>query len=263
MKGLDLVEYMLQYRSKHIRHVESSNHLVIDVSKSQLSVIMLSADDLTKGRIMKDTVGLNASLIFSKRKLDNLGYIKARCRVQNGEERMKQLKTQLKLVESISEMNALQDKHKDNKQSELKKQLMGIVKNSYDKFRIHAFMVSKMQKKEIYAIFYAGYNTLVDPSKFKNNILEEMLKKETTDHGCEKLEFFCNCVTESQGVELDIDDPNTLNKEMINMDAVPIFPGAVTVDVSNELNKILEIDNVDGFTIMGLMIQRKMILPKM
>jgi len=112
LSGTDLFEHMNNFRSIHNNKYLPSFYLYIDVEETQQSVIYPTEVELTKGRIMRDTVGLNASLKMAKRKLCNLGYIKPHCGIQNSDDMMKKLKTQLQLASSIAEINAEKDNDK-------------------------------------------------------------------------------------------------------------------------------------------------------
>ena len=130
LHGKDLFNHMLEYRAQHLGAVQPSKHLGINMSKSQRSAIMPSREDLAANVIMRDTQGLGAQLKISKRKLDNLGFIKSHSGIQNSEERIKRLKSQLKLSETLAEINAATDKEKGEKEETYKELLKSVSKAS-------------------------------------------------------------------------------------------------------------------------------------
>ena len=120
LKGKNSFDHMIKYRGRHLGATEPSLYLGVDVSKLQMSVIQPTEEELTQGRIMRDTVGMGAQLKLVKSKLDNLGYIKSQSGIQNNKTRLQRLENQMEMVSSLAEINTLKDQEKVDKLENLK-----------------------------------------------------------------------------------------------------------------------------------------------
>ena len=89
--------------------------------------------------------------------------------------------------------------------------------------------VSKVAKKEICALFFGGYNTLVDSNKYSKLDLGKMLREEIQNNGMGKLELLCNT-----------DDENTTDT-LQDMGMLPTLSEAAVVNISEHC-QIQELD---------------------
>ena len=112
LKGVELFEHMIKYRGTHVGRSKPSPYLGIYVSDLQQGLIQPTEEELTQGRIMRESVGMGAKLKLVKRKLDNLGYIKSHSGLQNNEARLERLKSEMEMAASLAENNGTRDQEK-------------------------------------------------------------------------------------------------------------------------------------------------------
>ena len=146
--------------------LKPSSYLGIDVSDVQMSVIQPSEEELTQGRIMKETVGTGAKLKLVKRKLDNLEYIKSESGIQNNEKHLKRLENQMEMTASLVEINASKDEEREEKVETQKEKYRQTAHSSFEKLKKSNNDIQKTKKKEeIASIVFVGYQVFMDSRK--------------------------------------------------------------------------------------------------
>jgi hypothetical protein len=116
-----LVGYARTHTSAHIKLIPSS-YLNVEMTKDQHILLHPTVEDLTRGRIMQDAHGegtlrflelwcektlseiffTGAQKYLAKRKLDSAGFIKAHSGIANRPERVKRMKSELQLADSLA-----------------------------------------------------------------------------------------------------------------------------------------------------------------
>ena len=71
---------------------------------------------------MKETVGMEAQLKLVKRTLDMLKYVKSQSDIKNDKKPLKRLENKLVMAASLTKINALKDKEKEEKVETQKKE---------------------------------------------------------------------------------------------------------------------------------------------
>ena len=186
LKGVELFEYMIKYRGTHVGRSKPSPYLGIYVSDLQQGLIQPTEEELTQGRIMRESVGMGAKLKLVKRKLDNLGYIKSHSGLQNNEARLERLKSQMEMAASLAEINGMRYQEKVEKLEIGKKKYREIAKQSYEKLMVNDHNVSKLEKNEIGSIIFVAYQEYFDTEKATVKkpalikILEDLINKDAS-----------------------------------------------------------------------------------
>jgi hypothetical protein len=108
---------------------------------------------------MKDA---KLSKIFSKAMLshhfgDNLGYIKAHYVLANSEERLKQMKRQAELADSLAEINRVDKEESTKKKSNEVLMLTLAVPAAVKKYREKGYDASKLTKVELASLLIVVY----------------------------------------------------------------------------------------------------------
>ena len=111
MKGIELFDHMIKYRkvTGNIEVEEPSNYLAAEMNKDQKYLIInLSDKHFARRELMRDAGGTRATTKLAKRKLDNLGYIKAHSGLENDLVRIGRMKRSAMLAESISHISRVE-----------------------------------------------------------------------------------------------------------------------------------------------------------
>ena len=133
MKGNALLDHMIRFRNRNANDSKPSGFLAIDISEAQASIINSSLKDLTQKSIIDCVGAKGARLKLVKRKLDNLGYMSGNCGMQNSNERLKRMKAQLELSESIAYVKRISSEEDESALEKVKEEMKtmapGVAKN--------------------------------------------------------------------------------------------------------------------------------------
>jgi hypothetical protein len=104
LSGTDFFDHMVRKRlfDPTVMEHRPSSYLAIEFSEDQMEELGPGAKDLTTQRIMSFAGGHGATMKLSKRKLDNLEYIKAFTGVQNDPDRPRRLTNKLEPAQSLA-----------------------------------------------------------------------------------------------------------------------------------------------------------------
>ena len=172
LTGAALFEHMVQFRSRHCGGDEGiSAYHSAEVTTEQLAIIAPSAQDLTVRAIIKDAGGTGATKKLARRKLNNTGAITNHCGLQNQPERVKKLLSALELTASIAEISALTKASKVKDKSTADAKLLDQAPAALAKFNAKSGDVTKLQKKEICAIAFRYFGTMLKEADAKPNLV--------------------------------------------------------------------------------------------
>lgn len=170
LKGQALFEHMSQFvrrQQKRGETLEPSAFLDVEITDDQRAILAPSERDLTCGALMADAGGQGAQKKLAKRKLDNLGDIKAHSGVQNDPERIRKLKATAELSASISEIVRLDKAEKVAKKVKMSSDLLGKGPAALAKLKSKGGDVDGLTKGEIasVALKYYGQELSLNPKK--------------------------------------------------------------------------------------------------
>ena len=104
--GLPLFEHMISKRcidpQGGVKDDAPSAHFDVTITSPQRDMLKATSLELNKQEIMKYAGGHGATIKMAARKLDQLGYIKAHSGVANDSARLKKLRNQLQLANSLA-----------------------------------------------------------------------------------------------------------------------------------------------------------------
>ena len=131
----------------------------------------------TKKHIIEDTSGKNTTLRLARRKIDDLGNVKAHGCIINDENAIGKPKNRLKLAESMSFIAKKDKKSESNKQMKDINELNSISFNSIQKLVKHN-NPKKLTKKEICSVLFCAYTVDMKESKHEKEEYLIFLEKE-------------------------------------------------------------------------------------
>lgn len=160
---------------------EPSSYLDVTVSDGQRELLRLSSRDFTMRNIMKDAGGTKADQKLAKRKLDMHGNIKSHSGLQNDEKRLKSLRNELQLADSIAEIARVDKASKAKKKNESHQELLELAPKARDNLQAKNGNVSKITKKEISSILLMYYSIDKSASCKKDELVSTLEKAIASD----------------------------------------------------------------------------------
>ena len=179
MTGNELFDHMSQFarRQSMSETLEPSSFLDVEVTEVQKKILNPSARDLTCGALMADAGGQGAQINLAKRKLDNVGDIKAYCGFQNNPERIKKLRAVGELAASISEIARADKAAATAKKIKAPSSLLDDAPAAVAKFNAKGKNAEKLTKKEIAAIALKFFGIELVLSKPKHELVTALQKE--------------------------------------------------------------------------------------
>lgn len=175
LTGEDLFDHMVTHRNRTVG-AEPTEALGLMIGDRQMECINPSEDDLRKGRLIADAGGQGATMKIAKRKLDSLAYVRGRCGNMLHPDRMKRVRNQLKLAESMASIHRMEAEEaatkKQHEEGELRK-LAPEAATMIEKVRngvldqSDAVKDRKFTKKHVAALLLQVYGTRISSSKSK------------------------------------------------------------------------------------------------
>ena len=109
-----------------------------------------------------------ARLKLAKRKLDNLGYMNGNCGMQNSYERLKRMKSQLELSESIAYMKRMSSEEDESVLEKVKEEMKMMAPGSAKKY----VTSGKVTKNEICVLLFIAFGLFLKETSYKKTKLE-------------------------------------------------------------------------------------------
>ena len=158
--GIALFEHMLQFRTRFADDPATPS-LDVEMTDDQRRIIAPTDQDLTVRAILKDAGGAGATKKLARRKLNNTGAITNHCGFQNHPDRVSKLLSALQLTASIAQIHAGAKAAKEKVKKNADFALMTMAHPALLKLQLKANNVSAMNKKEICAISFRYFLTML------------------------------------------------------------------------------------------------------
>ena len=183
LKGEALFAHMILHRNvmtgkKGSRDVECSHHLDISVGRRQMECIQPTAQELTRGQIIKDAVGDGAKLKVARRKLNSIGNMHGHCAILNSDRNLKCMRDDLQLTDAIAEISRGDAMANAARKEEEESNLLSTAGIATKKLEEKNRDVNSVTVKEIQSILFAVYNVTLTGSKLRKPDFVSRLKVE-------------------------------------------------------------------------------------
>ena len=149
-----------------------SDYLAVDVRSDQKSILNPSVRDYTEGAMMRAAGGIGAQMNAPKRKIDALCGIRGHSGLLNDPERMKKLREQSDLAQSIVDIQRSQQQEKKAKKEAGISGLIEKGPESLKKLRAKDLDASKLSMDELHSIASRYFATTLAKSK-KSKLVED------------------------------------------------------------------------------------------
>ena len=179
MAGRELLAHMSTFARRHTAEgttLEPSRYLDIEITRDQRMILNPSQQDLTFRAIMRDTAGEGALKKLAKRKLDNVGDIKAHCGIQNSVERIRQLKAARELSDSLTEIARKDHESVTAKKAKASGDLLDEAPAAAGKLKSKQGNANKLTKLEIVAIALKYFAVQLKVSQPKPDLVTALEK---------------------------------------------------------------------------------------
>jgi hypothetical protein len=171
--GIALFEHMLQFRTRFADDPATPS-LDVEMTDDQRRIIAPTAQDLTVRAILKDAGGAGATKKLARRKLNNTGAITNHCGFQNQPDRVSKLLSALQLTASIAQIHAGAKAAKEKVKKNADFALMTMAHPALLKLQLKANNVSAMNKKEICAISFRYFLTMLKEADTKITLVQAL-----------------------------------------------------------------------------------------
>ena len=174
LTGIELFEHMARFARRQDGDIfDAVGRLDLAMTDDQKKILNPTAQDLTCREIMKDAGGAGATQKLAKRKLDNLGIIKAHCGVATDPDRIAKLERAAQLASSISEIQRVTQVEKKSKKATQRAQLLDRAPKAVAKLKNKDNDVAKLTVPEITSILlrYFGAD---EPKGKKENFVKAL-----------------------------------------------------------------------------------------
>jgi len=128
--------------------------------------------DLTQKSIIDCVGAKGARLKLAKRKLDNLGYMNGNCGMQNSDKRLKRMKSQLELYESIACMKRMSSEEDESVLEKVKEEIKMMAPGAAKKY----VMSGKVTKKEICVLLFIAFGLFLKETSIRRQTLGNCLR---------------------------------------------------------------------------------------
>jgi len=168
---MELLKHMLQYAKRRLvrpslgqradcrcgSRLRPSDYLDVHMYQEQHVILDPSIEDLTSREILKDAGGEGATKKLARRKLDSTGFMNNQCFSANSNKRLKIMKAQLELVDTVAQINrAIAAEKAVEKQSKQEK-YSTIAPAAILKLRAKDDDFNKLTKNEMAAIAFTYF----------------------------------------------------------------------------------------------------------
>ena len=177
LNGAELFQHVSQFvrrQTKRDDAVEPSAYLDVEITDDQRVILAPSAQDLTCEALMADAGGMGAQKKLAKRKLENLGDVKAHCGVQNDPERIRKLKATAQLSASISEIARVAKAEKAAKKVKLSSDLLNSGPAALAKLKSKSNDPGKLTKSEIASVALKYFGTELSQNPAKRDLVASL-----------------------------------------------------------------------------------------
>ena len=183
MKGAQLFAHISQFAQRDSKHTarEPSSYLDVEITAEQKMILAPTAQDPMCRALMADAGGQGAQKNLAKRKLDNIGDVKAYCGIQNDAERIRKLQAVGELAASISEIPRADKAARVAKKIKVKvsSNLLDAAPAAVAKLKVKGGDISKLTKPQISSLALKYFGTHLLATKPKGDLVTA-LRKETT-----------------------------------------------------------------------------------
>ncbi len=163
-----------------ISSLEPSGGLSVHLYSNLLKNIQLTANQLSRGAIIKNYIGNNAARKNAQCKLNSYGYLVGHCGVVNSIKNMKKMKEQLIMANLVAEIHRRDATDKELEKQQKNKGNDEKAPASVRKLQERGRDVGRLTVGEIESILFAVYNITLDGSKLSKTDYGSALEKEMT-----------------------------------------------------------------------------------
>jgi hypothetical protein len=173
MKGQKLLDHMffqrqLSFKTKETHLYIPNSYLDIAIKPSNIEVLKyMTAPDLSKRAIMKDSAGNGATLNLSARKLNQTGYVQRRCGFVNTEVKVRKLNNALQLSQYMATITNGQCSERAQQSVEKHLEYRTLAPVAFEKLKGKNGELNKITKNEILSIMYFYFLILGNDKKNK------------------------------------------------------------------------------------------------
>ena len=189
MTGGELFDQMTTYARRHSSEgttLAPAQYLDVEMTSDQRMLLNPTLHDLTLRAIMRDSGGNGALRKLARRKLDNVGDIKAHCGIQNNPERIRQLSAARELSASITEIARKEHESATAKKVKASGDLLAEAPAAAAKLKFKQGNANKLKKVEIVAValkYFAVELKLSQPKPDLVTALEKAIADKPTALG--------------------------------------------------------------------------------
>ena len=180
--GDALLEHMVRIRG--LRGTDTkmapSDYLDLGIHDDQLSIIQPSSEELCRGAIMRDAIGVRAQRKCAQRKMNNLGTLVGHSNIVNSKENIDRMKNELQMASAMAEINAQEADDALKKKQENDKESAELAPASARKLEANGRNIAKCTVKEIYSLLVNIYNINLTGSKLRKPDFVTRLENEIT-----------------------------------------------------------------------------------
>eukprot|EP00966_Prymnesium_polylepis_P004990 114293-Prymnesium_polylepis.1 len=155
--GMAKFEHMTKMARRSVpsgTDLTASAYLDVEISKVQQQLLNPKPVDYAMHEIMSHAHGEGAKQSMAKRKLDALGNVRGDCAFANDPIRMKQLRNQLQLADSLGEISKETAAEKATKTSRATAELVGKAPAATAKLKLKKSVVTELTMAEMSAIAF-------------------------------------------------------------------------------------------------------------
>jgi hypothetical protein len=144
-----------------------SAHYDVSITIPQRDMLKATSLELTKREIMKYAGGHGATIKMAARKLDQLGYIKAHSGVANDSARLKKLRNQLQLANSLASIERSEAAIAKKKKTDSFAERLAMAPTAVVKLAEKGGQVTRLTKKDISSLLFVYFSVDMDEVKHK------------------------------------------------------------------------------------------------